>query len=314
MVEPFPVAAPDGSFVASLPQIPDARGNLTALEELVHFPFRTGRVQWYYDVPAGTSWVGSEPQLGDALVIALSGSFDVVIGVPTPSSRVRLSRASMGLHVRDSVAWSVEDSSTNSVCLVISSQPARGPRPESSQSDDDVLGALSQSTTIDDCRTLSFARHRLLQGARTEAVPQVDVPFEIPRIYYLYDVPGGASRGGHAHRTLEQMLVATAGSFEVVLHDGRRAKRIRLDQAHSGVYIAARIWRELVNFSPGAVCLTLASAPYDEADYIRDLAEYRREKQFEYASSPSPASAVGRQVEAQPSAVQSRPRAGSADC
>ena len=277
MVEPFPVPAPDGSFVASLPQIPDARGNLTALEELVHFPFRTGRVQWYYDVPAGTSWVGSEPQLGDALVIALSGSFDVVFGVPTPSSRVRLSRASMGLHVRDSVAWSVEDSSTNSVCLVISSQPARRPRPESEPVGRRRLWCLELKYDNRRLPRALVCAPSLVARSPHGGGPQVDVPFEIPRIYYLYDVPGGASRGGHAHRTLEQMLVATAGSFEVVLHDGRRAKKIRLDQAHSGVYIAPRIWRELVNFSPGAVRLTLASAPYDEADYVRDLGEYRRE-------------------------------------
>jgi dTDP-4-dehydrorhamnose 3,5-epimerase-like enzyme len=272
--------------VVSLPQIPEPRGALTALEELVHIPFRIGRVQWFYDVPAGTSWPQRESRPGDVLVIALSGSFDVLAGRQSASSRVRLSRASIGLHVPGSIHWTVEDTSTNSVCLVISSQPTRRPQATSRRRDEDESRAMDPATTIDACRTLTLPRRRTPHGSSTEVIPQVDVPFEIPRVYYVYDVPGGASRGGHAHRKLEQMLVATAGSFEVVLHDGRRAKTIRLDQANSGIYIPPGIWRELVNFSPGAICLTLASAPYDEADYVRDPGEYRREKRNESRGSP----------------------------
>ncbi len=137
---------------------------------------------------------------------------------------------------------------------------------------------MNPRTTIDDCREVTFPNHRGSQGSITAAVPWIDVPFEISRVYYLYDVPGGASRGGHAHRELEEVLVAAAGSFDVALKDGRRDKTIRLDRAHSGVYIAPGIWRELRTFSSGALCLTLASAPYDEADYIRDHHEFRREK------------------------------------
>jgi hypothetical protein len=278
MAEPLPVAVPEGFRLVSLPQILEPRGNLTALEELVHFPFRIGCVRWFYDLPAGISWSASESHLGDALVVALSGSFAVALGKQSPSSRVYLSRASMGLHVPASIHWTVEDPSTNSVGLVISSQPTHPPRPESNRSDDHVPGTLDQHTTIDDCRTLTFGRQRHLPGTSTEAIPQINVPFDTPRVYYLYDIPGGASRGGHAHRALEQVLIAAAGSFEVARNDGRLDRTIRLDQPHSSLYIASGIWRELKDFSSGAICLTLASAPYDEADYIRDYEEFRREK------------------------------------
>jgi hypothetical protein len=163
------------------------------------------------------------------------------------------------------------------VALVISSQPTRPPRPESAL-DGHVARGLNPKTTVDDCRTIALSRRRRPQGSTAEAIPFVDVPFEIRRVYYLYDVPGGASRGGHAHRELEQVLIAASGAFEVALSDARGARAIRLDRAHRGVYIAPGIWRELRNFSSGAICLTLASAPYDEADYIRDYEEFRREK------------------------------------
>ena len=138
--------------------------------------------------------------------------------------------------------------------------------------------ALNRESTIDDCRTITLPHRRDVHGSATEAVPQEDVPFDIPRVYYLYDVPGGAWRGGHAHRELEQIVLAVAGAFDLLLDDGRRARSIRLDRAHSGVLIATGIWRELLNFSSGAICLVLASAPYDEADYVRDYDAFRREK------------------------------------
>ncbi len=96
------------------------------------------------------------------------------------------------------------------------------------------------------------------------------VSFDIRRVYYLYDVPGGAERGGHAHRALHQLLVAMSGSFDVVLDDGREQKRYHLNRSYVGLYIAPMVWRSLDNFSSGSVCLVLASATFDEADYYRD--------------------------------------------
>jgi hypothetical protein len=259
--------------VLSLPQVPEPRGNLTALEELVHLPFRIGSVRWFYDVPAGRSWPAGAPGLGQAVVVALSGSFEVVADGPAGRSRVRLSRASTAVALPANVSWSADDLSTNSVGLVISSEPRRTPAPRV----DDTRLAASIDATVDDCPTLSLGRRRGRAGSTTK-VAQTDVRFDVMRVYYLYEVPGGARRGGHAHRETEEILVAAAGAFDVLLNDGHSVKTVRLDRAESGVHIASGIWRELENFSSGAICLVLASAPYVEADYIREYDEFRRMK------------------------------------
>ena len=100
------------------------------------------------------------------------------------------------------------------------------------------------------------------------------IPFDIQRVYYLYDVPGGAERGGHAHKGLHQLIIAMSGSFDVVLDDGREKKRVHLNRSYNGLYVCPMIWRELDNFSSGSVCMVLASSKYDEDDYYRDYAEF----------------------------------------
>jgi len=102
------------------------------------------------------------------------------------------------------------------------------------------------------------------------------VPFEIKRVYYLYDVPGGATRGGHAHKRLHQFIIAASGSFEVVLDDGFQRDRFVLNRSYYGLYVPPMVWRELENFSSGSVCLVLTSEYYDEDDYIRDYDEFLR--------------------------------------
>jgi len=102
------------------------------------------------------------------------------------------------------------------------------------------------------------------------------IPFDIRRTYHLYDVPGGSVRGGHAHRKLHQFIVAMSGSFDVLLKDGSTERRFPLNRSHFGLYLCPMIWREIDNFSSGAVCMVLASEYYDEADYIRDYDEYLR--------------------------------------
>ena len=109
-----------------------------------------------------------------------------------------------------------------------------------------------------------------IEGTRT-------IPFEIKRVYYLYDVPGGAHRGGHGHRNLEQVLIAMSGSFDIVLDDGDRQRRVHLNRSYYGLYIPPMTWREMDNFSSGSVCMVLASAYYDEADYFRDYASFTAE-------------------------------------
>ena len=102
------------------------------------------------------------------------------------------------------------------------------------------------------------------------------IPFDIQRVYYLYDVPGGAERGGHAHKDLHQFIIAMSGSFDVVLDDGKNKKRVHMNRSYNGFYVCPMIWRELDNFSSGAVLMVLASNKYDEADYYREYADFTR--------------------------------------
>ncbi|MEM8905003.1 MAG: FdtA/QdtA family cupin domain-containing protein [Actinomycetota bacterium] len=100
-------------------------------------------------------------------------------------------------------------------------------------------------------------------------------PFDIERVYYLYDVPGGALRGGHAHIDLDALIIAASGSFDVVLDDGRQRVRVQLNRSYHGLLVPRMTWREIDNFSSGSVCLVLASAHYDEADYLREYGDFR---------------------------------------
>ncbi len=102
-----------------------------------------------------------------------------------------------------------------------------------------------------------------------------NIPFAIRRVYYLYDVPGGAERGGHGHKKLQQFIIALSGSFDVLIDDGFNKKIIHLDRPYIGLHIVPGIWRELLNFSSGAICLVLASEKYEEEDYIRDMNTYK---------------------------------------
>ena len=100
------------------------------------------------------------------------------------------------------------------------------------------------------------------------------IPFDIKRIYYLYDVPGGAHRGSHAHKKLHQFIIAVSGSFDVALDDGKEKKRFHLNRSHFGLYVSPMMWRDLDNFSTGALCLVLASEVYRETDYIRNYVDF----------------------------------------
>jgi WxcM-like, C-terminal len=132
------------------------------------------------------------------------------------------------------------------------------------------------AASVDACQILQLPKIADPRGNLTFIEGRSHVPFDIQRVYYLYDVPGGAERGGHAHRDLHQLLIAMSGSFDVVLDDGRCRKRFHLNRSYYGLYIGPMIWRELDNFSSGSICLVLASAPYDEADYHRDYDAFLR--------------------------------------
>ena len=125
-----------------------------------------------------------------------------------------------------------------------------------------------------DCRILDLPKITDPRGNLTFIEGMRHVPFDIKRVYYLYDVPGGADRGAHAHRKLHQFIIAMSGSFDVVLDDGDRKRRFHLNRSYFGLYLCPMMWRELDNFSSGSVCMVLASRPYDESDYIRDHKEF----------------------------------------
>jgi len=129
---------------------------------------------------------------------------------------------------------------------------------------------------IDTCNVIELPKIADPRGNLTFVEGGKHVPFDIQRVYYLYDVPGGAERGGHAHKALHQLIIAMSGSFDVVLDDGAAKKRVHLNRSYNGLYVCPMIWRELDNFSSGAVCMVLASNKYDEDDYFRDYSAFMR--------------------------------------
>ena len=128
--------------------------------------------------------------------------------------------------------------------------------------------------SIKNCRNIDLPKVSDPRGNLSFIEGRKHIPFDISRVYYLYDVPEGSERGGHAHRALHQLIFAVAGSFKVHLNDGKNKKTITLERANEGLYICPMIWREIDCFSKGAVCMVLASDYYDEADYYRDFQEF----------------------------------------
>jgi hypothetical protein len=128
--------------------------------------------------------------------------------------------------------------------------------------------------TLAECRIIDLPKITDPRGNLTFIETGRHVPYEIKRVYYLYDVPGGAERGGHAHRALHEFIVAMSGSFDVILDDGKQKKRFHLNRSYFGLYVRPMIWRELDNFSSGSVCMVLASNFYDESDYYRIYDEF----------------------------------------
>ena len=259
--------------IVQVPKIEDRRGNLSFIEGDEHIPFAIARTYWIYDVPGGQKRGGHAYRKLEEFIVAISGSFDVVVDdgkqqkdfLPQPL----LLRA---LHPQPDLADPGE---------LLHQLPRHGPRLPALRRGGLPAGLPvvfegqgMKPTTVYDCSILELPKIENPAGSITPINAGVDVPFEIARVYYLYDVPGGATRGGHAHKELEQLIVAASGSFDVILDDGANQRTVHLNRPYLGLLMPRMIWRELVNFSSGGICLVLASLKFDPSDYIRDYQQF----------------------------------------
>lgn len=128
--------------------------------------------------------------------------------------------------------------------------------------------------SVDNCKLIELPKILDPRGNLTFIEGMQHIPFDIRRVYYTYDVPGGADRGGHAHKALQQLIISMSGSFDVTLDDGHQKKKFHLNRSYQGLYVCPMIWRYLDNFSSGSVCMVLASNVYEASDYYRDYDEF----------------------------------------
>jgi hypothetical protein len=134
---------------------------------------------------------------------------------------------------------------------------------------------MSNNFTVFDCNLISFPKIPNRAGNITAVQNGIELPFSVKRVYYLYDIPAGESRGGHAHKHLEQIIIAASGSFDITIDDGKDQRNVQLSRPYFGLYIRPGIWRSIFSFSSGAICLVLASSEYYEGDYFREYSEFK---------------------------------------
>ena len=274
-----------------LPRITDPRGNLSFLEDNNHIPFKIRRVHWIYDVPGGAERGGVAYEQTEEFIIAMSGSFDVVVDDGKERQIIPLNRSYMGVYIPKGIWRAIENFSTNSIAVIATSthyNPDEGIRDynefkkianiliknETKQADI-AYPVISGKYNVYDCNIIEIDKHHSDSKGNISVVENGDtIPFDVKRMYYLYDVPGGVSRGGHAHKDLSQFIVAASGSFTVTLDDGKVKRAFTLNRPYQGLLIKPGVWRNLDDFSSGSVCLVLASEKYDENDYIREYDEF----------------------------------------
>ena len=286
----------DEAKIINLPKLLDARGNLSFAEQFAHIPFEIRRVYWLYDVPGGVNRGGHAEINNEEVVIALSGSFEILINDGERTRTFTLNRSYYGLYIPKGVWREIREFSTNAVALEFGSIPyseddyirdydafcefAKHPIEPHVVRPLPVPSHLEKKCFhVEDCSIMELDKHHSdRKGNLTVVENGTMFPFSTKRVYYLYDVPGGASRGAHAHKTLEQLIVAVSGSFKVSLDDGTNKKTFFLNRPYQGLYVRPGLWRDLEDFSSGAVCMVLASEVYQAEDYIRDydaFLEYR---------------------------------------
>lgn len=287
----------DDVRIIELPKFLDTRGNLSFAEQHTHIPFEIRRVYWLYDVPGGIARGGHAEKNNDELIIALSGAFEIVVDDGKCSKTFVLNRSYYGLYIPKGLWREIKEFSTNALALEFGSIPYT---PEDYIRDYEEFKLYAASDhkiqeiaplllrngqqigpfSVFDCSMVELYRHHSdRKGNLTVVENGKTLPFDVKRVYYLYDVPGGENRGSHAHRELEQLIIAASGSFTVTLDDGNSKRSFFLNRPYQGLYVKPGMWRDLVDFSSGAVCMVLASDVYKADDYIRkydDFIKYRQ--------------------------------------
>lgn len=289
--------------IIQLPKISDIRGNLSFFESAAHLPFEIKRTFWIYDVPGGEERGGHAYHLSEEFIVALSGSFDVIVDDGLGNQQIfHMNRSYYGLFVPKMVWRQMTNFSTNSLALVCSSteynpadyifdyemfrslKSAWNPfvHPIQIQEKKSFYSSFDATkSTIDDCHIIELDKHHSNRKGNLSVVENSKtVDFDVKRNYYLYDVPGGESRGAHAHKVLRQLLIAVSGSFTVTLDDGKQKRAFTLNRPYQALFIQPGLWRDLDNFSSGSVCLCLASEHYEAEDYIRDYNEFLKYKEL----------------------------------
>jgi dTDP-4-dehydrorhamnose 3,5-epimerase-like enzyme len=286
------------SKIMDLPKIGDSRGNLSVLEQLKQVPFEIKRTYWIYDVPGGFSRGGHAYKENQEFIVALSGSFEVELDDGENKKVYSLNRSYMGLYVPKGIWRKMQNFSTNSLALVLSST-------EYSEMDyiknydeykvwaienrnlvedlfvvDNVVEYNSPDLhnnvvkSVFDCSLCELSKWHDVEGNLTYMYENIHVPFPINRVFYSYDIPGGEERGAHAHKKCHQFIVAASGAFDVVLDDGVNKRTVTLNRPFWGLHVPPGIWASEQGFSSGSICLVLASHGYSEDDYIRNYEEF----------------------------------------
>ena len=285
--------------IIQLPKLTDPRGNLSIIEQIKQIPFEIKRAHWIYDVPGGVNRGGHAFKETEEFIVALSGSFDVVVDNGEKKETFQLNRSYFGLYVPKGMWRTMTNFSTNSLALVLSStdydeedyvsdyEEYKAWRKDSSKEPTKTdtktsvklnkpmdKHMLTEGKSVFDCSLCELNKMHDPEGNLTFMYQNVHVPFPINRVFYSYDIPGGEDRGAHAHKECHQFLIAASGSFEVVLDDGVNKRTVLLNRPFWGLHVPPGIWASEQGFSSGSICLVLASHGYDADDYIRNYDDY----------------------------------------
>ena len=282
----------DDVRIIELPKFLDARGNLSFAENNNQIPFTIKRTYWLYDVPGGVARGGHAEINNEELIIAMSGSFDILVDDGIKQKTYTLNRSYYGLYIPKGLWREIKEFSTNALALEFGSIAydvndyirdydsfiAFSKNPQFALNSDTIIEdgpEICSKYDVFDCTMVELDKHHSdRKGNLTVVENGKTLPFDVKRVYYLYDVPGGENRGAHAHKELSQLIIAASGSFTVTLDDGKCKRSFFLNRPYQGLYIKPGMWRDLEDFSSGAVCMVLASDVYKKEDYIRNYKDF----------------------------------------